>query len=78
MNRLRRCLSGTAVLYIGLGGHYYVVSKNRGPVAEVAAKIGRSPRSVYHRSDFDCYALRVRRERDKQALRRLFREAKSA
>jgi hypothetical protein len=58
---------------VGLGGNYYVYCKIKEPVVEIAKRIGRSPNSVYYRSDFDVWAIRVRLKKHKELLRTIFK-----
>ena len=60
-----------AQLFRGANGHDYVVSRRREAVEAVARAIGRRS-GIYYRPEYRCWALRIRRERDKQAVRRLF------
>lgn len=61
-----------AHLFIGANGHDYVVSLNRAAVVSVAGQIGRSPAGVYQRRDLGVWAMRIRLDADKAAVRRLF------
>jgi len=70
-SRVRAALApGVVQCRCGFGGHLYVFSCSREAVERVARSLGRSG-GVYYRSDLDVWALRIRRDQDKQAVRSL-------
>lgn len=70
-SRLRAGLPPGAVGWrCGFGGHVYVFSSSREAVEAVARALGRRS-GVYYRADHGVWALRVRRERDKRAVREM-------
>ncbi len=78
VTHLSRAVTPQAQLRIGIGGHCYVISTRREAVLEVAKALGRSPRGVYYRKEYGCWALRIRRDRDKRAVKQLFGRAATA
>lgn len=70
MTRLASTITATPSLRVGLGGNHYVVCLFREPLLAIAGFLGRSARSVYFRPEYQCWAIRVKRETDKDKLRR--------
>lgn len=68
---LRQCATDQAQLRCGANGYDYVFSRRREAVAAVAAAIGRRS-GIYYWPKYGVRALRIRRARDKTAVRRLF------
>lgn len=68
-SRVRAALApGVVQCRCGFGGHLYVFSSSREAVERVARALGRRA-GVYYRRDYGVWALRVRREKDKRAVR---------
>lgn len=72
-SRVRAALAPGAVrCRCGFGGHLYVFSSSREAVERVARALGRRA-GVYYRRDYGVWVLRIRRERDKRAVREMWR-----
>ena len=67
--RLAFSVTATPRLHVGFGGNHYVVCAAREPLVSIAAFLGRSARSVYYRAEHKCWAIRVRRDKDKAKLK---------
>jgi hypothetical protein len=72
LSRIFDSASDVPQLRVGLGGNHYVYARIRQPVADVAVALGRSPASVYRRSDLGVWALRIRLPRHKEAVKAMF------
>ena len=72
MSRVYNNTDDNATLFYGANGNDYVVSHQQSAVITVAEAIGRSPRGVYYRHDLEVWALRIKRKKDKEAVRSFF------
>lgn len=63
----------TPMIKTGITGNLYVYCKDQVAVEEIAESIGRSKRGVYFNHNLQCYALRVKQRKHKQALQDLER-----
>jgi len=55
-------------LKIGLGGNYYVICDTKEKLVTICNQINKSVNSIYFNKKYNCWAIKIKRERTKQQL----------
>lgn len=74
MSLIFREADHTAKFRAGLNGNYYVFSRLKKSVDDVAKQIGKSESSVYFNSIYRVWAIRIKLKSHKEKLKKIFKE----
>jgi len=73
MTRVKKLVSASPTLKMGIGGNYYVFCEAKDPLIKICSVIEKSTNSIYYHNKHHCWVFRSRLKSHKLRLDKLLK-----